>query len=403
MAGPTKIIGLSTFAALLHLTGTAAAAGTDASSKLQACARLETVRQRFDLPGATAGIRLANGAIVEFALGHSVGDNVPIEPGAKLLSGSIGKTYVAAIAIDLHGRGILDLDAPLKNLMASEPWFEKLPNACCVTLRQLLNHSSGWPTHVEAAEFQAAISTRIRKCPECAFTPIEAIQFIVGARPLFPPGQGFSYSETNYLVAGLAIEKATGRPYNDLLKERILLPLKLKETVPADRNEIPELVSGRIQARDNYFGIDSNSTMKEGKLLYNPVFESTGGGLAASSGDLVRWGHSLYTGHALMTPYLHELFTSVESAPGRRYGLGVSIRGRGKEVSYGHTGAIPGYRSALHYFPARDETVAAQFNADAEHDEEIMAALESAAFDAAHKFQVSPYAYMGIRCAGNAQ
>jgi D-alanyl-D-alanine carboxypeptidase len=376
--------------------------GTDAASPT--CARLERARADYHLPGLTAAVGRADGSIVEYALGTSYDDETPIEPGALFLSGSIGKTYVAAIALDLQARGILDLDAPLTKLLGSESWFRALPNACCVTLRQMLNHSSGWPTHVDLPAFQRAISQRVQACAECLFTPLESIAFIAGMKPLFAPGQGFSYSETNYLVAGLAIEKASGRRYYDLLKERILSRLDLRQTVPSDHNVIPGLVAGRIEPHTNYFGLDAASTMRKGALLYNPGLEWTGGGLAVSSADLVRWGRALYTGRALAEPYLHDLFTSVPAkGEGGRYGLGVAIVKHGDLISYGHSGSIPGYRAALRYYPARDLAVAVQFNADPDSDEPILWRLQEIVLAAASESPAgSPSAPVtGIRCAAD--
>lgn len=344
----------------------ALAATAKRSDQHAACALIEHARIAAHLPGLTAAVERRDGSIVEFASGRSAGDHRRIEPNAKFLSGSIGKTFVAALAMELYSRKVLDLDAPLTGLLGSEPWFRALPNSCCVTLRELLTQSSGWLDHVEDIQaFRTAVSGRVQACANCGFPVLESIGFLVGTRPLFPPGRGYHYSDTNYLVAGLAIEKATGRGYYELLRELILSPLHLTEIVPSNQNVIPGLVSGRIAPHTNYFGLNAASTMRDGRLLYNPGLEWTGGGLAASSADLARWATALYSGRALPEPYLHELFASVATGqPFLRYGLGVYIRGRGADVEYGHRGSIPGYRSIMRYSPARHLAVVVQFNAD---------------------------------------
>lgn len=345
------------------------AAVADTERRAEACRILETVRREEGLPGLTAAVAAPNGAIVEFGAGHAAGDGEPMPPDAKFLSGSIGKTFVAAVLIDLYERGIVDLDAPLKTLFGTQGWFRRLPNWDQVTLRELLNHSSGWPSHVESPGFKRLASEREQQCPTCSISPREAIAFIEGAKPLFAAGQGYFYSETDYLVAGLAIEKLTGRSYYEQLEKVLLKPLGLKETVPSNTNEIPGLVAGQITPGQNYFGLSESSTLRDGRLVYNPALEWTGGGLAATSADLARWGRLLYTGRALKEPYLQDLFTSVPTgSANERYGLGVYIEGRGKAVSYGHDGAIPGYRSALQYFPATGISVAVQYNIDPPED-----------------------------------
>jgi D-alanyl-D-alanine carboxypeptidase len=336
------------------------------------CHRLDAIRAKFGLPGMTVAVSRGDGPVFEFALGHSAGDRKPIEPGAKFLSGSIGKTFVAATALDLYERGILDLDAPLKILLGSKPWFKDLPNSDSVTLRELLTHSSGWPSHVDLPEFQQAISARIKSCRTCVFTPLEAIEMLDGAKPLFAPGRGFAYSETNYLVAAMAIEAASGKSYYGLLGQRILEPLRLTDIVPSNHNVIPGLVSGRITPDKNYFGLHAAATMSNGSLIYNPAFEWGGGGLAASSGGLVRWARALYTGRALPEPYLQDLYASVSvGQPFIRYGLGVGIRGRGDGVSMGHSGSIPGYRSVMRYYPGPKIALAAQYNSDFDDDDAV--------------------------------
>lgn len=356
--------------------------GAAAIPPTAACRLLERVATIYDLPGFTAAEADRTGSVLEFAIGRSANGG-RIAPGAKFLSGSIGKTFVAALAMDLYERHVLDLDAPVQSWLGDESWYREFPNASQVTLRQLLTHSSGWPSHVDMPGFQRAISKRVNACATCLFSPMEALQFLRGSRPLFAPGTGWYYSEANYLVAGLIIEKATHRPYYGLLEERILRPLGLSDTVPSNTNRIPGLVAGKIDPKTNYFGIDASSTSVNGVLRYNPGLEWTGGGLAASSGDLARWGALLYSGRALPEPYLQDLFASVPAGPNARYGLAVDIKRVGGVLYYGHTGSIPGYRSVLRYFPATQLAVAAQIDADLNHDGPIYDSLVTATLEAA--------------------
>ncbi len=133
----------------------------------------------------------------------------------------------------------------------------------------------------------------------------------------------------------------------------------------------------------------------------NPAFEWTGGGLAVSSADLVRWARQLYTGHAFTEPYLQDLFASVPTSnPESRYGLGVVIRGRGLSVSYGHTGVIPGYRSVLRYFPASQLAVAVLTNTDMDDGQVLPAAVTTAikAADVLTGPSSKHRASMAVRC-----
>jgi D-alanyl-D-alanine carboxypeptidase len=333
----------------------------------QSCTMLKSAQRRWDVIGFTAAYIDRSGRSVEFALGEdALGKS--LRPGDKFLSGSVGKTFVAALALSLSHQHRISLDSPTIALLGKQSWFRKLPNSDRFTLRQLLTHTSGLPSHVGDPRFQRAISARIRACPTCVFSPAEAITFVEGKRALFPAGQGWEYSETGYLVAGKAIEAATGEDYYALLRRLILQPLKLQEIVPSNRNYIARLVAGKISPGSNYFGMLPRVTFASGRLRYNPAFEWTGGGVAASTRDLARWARLLYGGRAFRHPYLDELSRGVTTGNGRLYGLGVSIAQAPNDIVYGHTGSIPGYSSAMFYHSGSSEAVAVQTPQDVDTD-----------------------------------
>jgi D-alanyl-D-alanine carboxypeptidase len=100
-------------------------------------------------PGATVAFVLPNGRIAVFATGFSdIEEQIPMESDARMPAGSIGKTYVAAVALDMAQDGTLDLDKKISHWLESESWFKRLPNSDTITLRNLLNHSSGIIDHV---------------------------------------------------------------------------------------------------------------------------------------------------------------------------------------------------------------------------------------------------------------
>ena len=95
-------------------------------------------------PGATAAFILPDGRVFGFATGHSdVDDDIPMTPDLRMGSGSIGKTYVAAVALQLAMNGELDLDAPVSTWLGGEEWFSRVPNHTDLTVRNLLNHTAG--------------------------------------------------------------------------------------------------------------------------------------------------------------------------------------------------------------------------------------------------------------------
>lgn len=327
-------------------------------------ARLEQLRREDGFPGATAAFLLADGRGAEVAVGFAdMEGQIGMRPDHRMLAASIGKTFVAATVISLDRENRLDLDDPLSRWLGDEPWFQRLPNADDITLRSLLNHTSGLPSHVGRA-FIEDWSKRIREDPEYAPTPQDAIAYVLDQTALFGVGEGMDYSETGYLLLGLVIERACGCRYYDLLRVRFLEPLSLKRTDPADGPELADVAVGYLGA-DDYHGLP-RKTLIGGRIVPNPAFEFTGGGIVSTSGDLARWAQALYGGKAMESPYLQELLTGVPSDPrgtGFWYGLGTYIYPtRDCGIAYGHGGSTANYRSQLLYYPESGLAVAVQVN-----------------------------------------
>jgi D-alanyl-D-alanine carboxypeptidase len=185
--------------------------------------------------------------------------------------------------------------------------------------------------------------------------------------PLFPAGEGYNYTDAGYLVAGLILEKAMGRSYYEMLRERFIEPLQLLHTVPSDQRDIPELVAGR---QERVWYLPGRVVDAHGSLRWNPAVEWTGGGLATNPQDLVLWAKALYEERAFPGPYLDELLDSPSNAgENNGYGLGVYIyRNTPLGTAYGHGGYWPGYRTGMAYFPDHRVAVAVQLNADESGD-----------------------------------
>lgn len=329
---------------------------------------LDDLRKKAAFPGAVAAIEWSDGRTAVVATGLADREaGTPMPKDARLLAGSVGKSFVGAVALGLVKDGKLALDGKIETWLGAEPWFSKLPNAHAVTLRMLLTHSSGLPDHIYEPEFAAAIKAARDSpayTPDWYVTPVEAVGMVLGKPPKFEAGKGFSYSDTNYILAGLVIEKAAGRPYYDELRAQFLEPLGLAATAPANTRTIPGLVPGYVK-KDNPLGL-APKTLEGGSLVFSPASEWCGGGLASNPADLVKWAKALYEGKAMSAPYLDDLLTSVEwtGVPGARYGLGVIIRESPLGTHYGHSGWFPGYVTRVLYFPKEKVAVALQINTD---------------------------------------
>lgn len=346
-------------------------------------AALDDLRARYNFPGATAAYVLADGTVGVAASGvadHETG--APMTPRSRMPAASIGKTFVAATAAMMAFEGALDLDAPLSRWLGDRAWFARLPNHEAITLRHLLNHAAGLPDHVYSRSFAAEFSRKWSQSGN-PFRPEDLIGFILDQPPLFPPGKGWFYSDTGYILAGLAIEKAAGRSYYDEVGRRFLVPLGLKMTSPADRRSLPGLAAGYM-SRENDFGLPARTTRADGSLAWHPGVEWTGGGLVSTAGDLASWGFFLFTGKAVPAACLDEILKAVpvrQESDDVQYGLGVAIHRNGPHGTvYGHGGWIPGYCSNLCYYKDHGVALAYQLNTDigiADHSTPLMDDMEA--------------------------
>jgi hypothetical protein len=180
------------------------------------------------------------------------------------------KTYVAAIALQLVKEGKLGLDDKIEKYLGKETWFARLPNARDITVRMLMNHTSGLVRYELNEKFLADLT----KNPAKVWQPEEEVAYLFDAKAPFAAGQGWDYSDTNYIVLGMIIERVTQSRYYDLLRKRLLRPLKLNDTVPSDSRRIPGLAQG-YAGEKNVFG-GSDAMLINGQFAINPQFEWTG-------------------------------------------------------------------------------------------------------------------------------
>ncbi|RFU14751.1 class A beta-lactamase-related serine hydrolase [Rhodobacteraceae bacterium W635] len=373
------------FVASLALAGPAPAEATQ--DRLQGL--LDSFRQDYGFPGATAAIARPDGSVVMAATGVADEEaGTPMTSDSRMLAASIGKSFVAMTALSLESDGVLSRSDLVSRHLGDRDWFTRLPNHDTMSVGDLLRHTSGLPDHVHLESFQTEMATRMAG-GSAAFTPEEAIAFVLDTDPLFPAGEAWAYSDTGYLLLGLVIEEAGGAAYYDLVAARFLAPLGLTATTPSNTQALPGLAAGYV-GEDNPFGLPRRTMDAAGRLLWDPAMEWTGGGLASTSRDLAIWGHALFGGTAMADPYLDRLLDGVpvaSDAPGILYGAGVAIYAdTPRGPVYGHGGWIPGYVSSLRHYSDHGVTVAFQINTDVgivDDSTDLVPALESALADLA--------------------
>jgi D-alanyl-D-alanine carboxypeptidase len=243
-------------------------------------------------PGATVGVCLADGKCFGLATGVSdIETKSPMKPEDRMLAGSTGKTFAAAVAMQLVSENRIGLDDQISKYLGREPWLDRLPNARRITVRQLMNHTSGLVRY----EFKDQFTKDLTANPYKVWKPEEQIAYLFDEKAPFEAGKGWDYTDTNYIVLGMIMEKVTGKRFYDEALRRVIKPLKLLNTAPQDGPVLKGLVQGYAGAENPFGGEDPMIT--DGRLAINPRFEWTGGGWVTTSEDLARWAKMIYEGH----------------------------------------------------------------------------------------------------------
>lgn len=331
----------------------------EAAVKEKLQAQLNEWHKNGKFAGATLGVCLADGNCFGLATGYSDAEaERQMKPSDVMLAGSVGKTFAAVLAMQLVKEGKINLDDKIEKYLGREVWFNRLPNAKDITVRQLMNHTSGLVRY----EFNPKFIKDLNAAPDKVWQPEELIGYLFDTKAAFEAGKDWDYSDTNYIVLGMIIEKATGKKYYDLAQSRILKPLKLKNTFPQDGRILKGLIQGYAGEGNEFTGKDR--VLENGKFVINPQFEWTGGGMVSNAEDLARWAKLMYEGKAFDASLVSEMTNGVPAKLGRdvKYGLGVIIRPTPLGISYGHSGFFPGYLTDMMYFPEHKISVAVQVN-----------------------------------------
>jgi D-alanyl-D-alanine carboxypeptidase len=324
-------------------------------------AELEAIYAAGSFPGATATLRLADGGLIRLAVGETEQGGRPLTVEDRMLVGSVGKVWVASLVHKLVELGAFDYDDRAADWFQKDAWYGRIPNAREVTIRQLLQHQSGF----ERYELKPEFWQELMEDPERVWTPRELLEFVFDDKPLFAPGEGWAYADTNYILLGMILERASGERFYDLAQKWLNNPFHLNNTIPSDRQRLPGVVQGTVVV-GRQLGVGPK-TLADGVFTYNVQFEWCGGGFASTATDLARLAE-IFIHSDFLRPETHQAMLAgvpaPELGPDRQYGLGVILTQTPLGPLYGHDGFMPGYLTAMGYFPELDIAGAIQINTD---------------------------------------
>src|SRR5690554_1605772 len=226
--------------------------------------------------------------------GYGIADlewNAPVDASTIFRIGSMTKQFTAAAILKLAEQGKLDLDDPLSRYV---PEFDT--GGRVVTVRQLLNHTSGIPEYTMQPGFFGRLSL-------IDVGDAELLQLVSGKQFDFEPGAGWRYSNTNYYLLGMIIAQASGQPYAAFMQDEFFTPLGLAHTRYGSESEIiPHRAQGYA------FDRDKGSHTNDAAISMNGP--GAGGALVSSAGDLVRWQIALTSGRAISAASFEQMIAS---------------------------------------------------------------------------------------------
>jgi D-alanyl-D-alanine carboxypeptidase len=275
------------------------------------------------VPGAVLLVRKGDRTIRLSSGAGSLKPRTPMRAGDRFRVGSITKTFVAAVVLQLVGERKLALDDTVQRRLPGV-----VPNGKRITVRQLLNHTSGLFDYGGDRKFVAAAF----RDPMRSWTPREIVAIATAHKPRFAPGAGWSYSDTNYYVLGLIVEATTRHTLASELRRRIFVPLRLRAT---SLDSAPRM-SGRYA--HGYF-----LRPLQDVTVGSPSVQWAAGALVSNADDLARFYRALLGGGLLRPELLRLMETVVTPAPGFSYGLGLQRLREPCGFVWGHTGGSPGY------------------------------------------------------------
>jgi D-alanyl-D-alanine carboxypeptidase len=322
-------------------------------------ARLTELRKAYSTPGVSVTIIWPDGRSWTGVSGWAnVRTRMPVYSGTAFSVASVTKTFVAALMLDLAEEHRLSLNDRVRS------WLPTARVSWSVTIRQLLDHTSGVYDFFSNPTIDAALLADKRR----AWSSSRALSYV--RSPYFAAGTGWHYSNSNYVLLGQIVRRATGRTVAAELRRRFIDPLGLSRTfmqgVEARRGTVATAyVQQGWGTSVRWINQSDGTPIAPWTSLTTAA--GNAGAIASSSRDLAVWARALYGGAVLEPASLaamEDVSRSVALHASRRYGLGVMEEWFGGRRTYGHNGRLNGSRSSIRYLPAYGFTIAVVTNQD---------------------------------------
>jgi CubicO group peptidase (beta-lactamase class C family) len=295
-------------------------------------------------PVAGFSVAVARDGQVVFARGYGMANlqhSVAVLPESVFHIASLSKNILAAVLLQLVDEGRVNLDVDVTKYVPEAP-----TRGLHVTVRQLLNHTSGIYSFTSLPEAEA--NERLDLTHE------QVLGLIKDKPPEFEPGSAWRYNNSGFYIAGMVVERVTKQEYGAYLRQRLFKPLGMGSTQMCDaRMVVPRLASG--------YELDHGSFVN---ALTSWKLPFAAGAICSTATDVLKWQAALDAGRVLTAPSLKLMRTPTLLNDGTMidYGLGTRLGALDGHRVLGHTGSGGGFAAALESFPDDHLAVAVLMN-----------------------------------------
>ncbi|MBK7159505.1 MAG: serine hydrolase [Ignavibacteria bacterium] len=336
---------------ILSIAGTARSFDSTYSAMLQS--KIEALKVSYGLKGISAAAYVPGQGLWLGASGIS-SETENVNTDMLFSSGSITKNFMAALILQLAEADSLNLDDPIGNWL---PVFVNINNS--VTVRQLLDHSSGIYSVTDNPAFSAAINSNLNRI----WTAEEILNSGLVLTPYFAPGTSWHYSNTNYIIIAYIINKIMHTDISEQLHARFFTPLNMNESF----FEVQDTIT--MPYAHNWVDLNGDGILDDASFVpTTAIYSATvgAGGVTSRPENLVKWQRALYSGSILNQSSLNQMLTFrnavISGANG--YGLGTMRYSINGVNCFGHGGNLFGYTAVMIYNPQDSISIAIMMNKD---------------------------------------
>ena len=339
------------------------------------------------IPGISAAVATRDGVVWTGVAGKAdLQTDTPLRPDMLFGIGSITKTFIAVVILQLVEEGRLDLTATAESLLGEA--VEGIPNADVATIAQLLNHTGGIPSWEDDPDWirdgrgeQLDVSR--------VWDKTAALTYIKGHVPLANPGEKFSYANTNFTLLGMIIEKVTGKDVVDEIHRRILRPIGLNNIYlegfePVPEGQMPHRYHWATPAFRQNAGVNAAFPEVRPGLIdvsrSNLSVEWTAGGMVASVRDLVLFAVALRDRRLLSSQSMKFMTEWFPVEEGVQVGHNLYLVEYPDSLAIiGHNGDVLGFTGSMYWIEGADAAVAVLCNVGAMHSGSVQGKAPSVA------------------------